>query len=182
MKILLILSLLSTFTLADAPADLAKTASFAELSQLLKNLPPESKKEEWYGSLDDNDKNGGACGFGVKNKSGVVMPEGLALFVGDFNNDHEEEYVLVSRCGGSLRTDTLLNVYKKKGKKFVSLKFDSLLDKNGLDGSKIPLNIGKPFLTKENDKMVIHFANPAESWLWQGDSFTKLKSTEAKTK
>jgi hypothetical protein len=171
------LFLLSSSSFAKETA-VERMGTFEEVRQLLKNIPAESKNADWYGSLDDSDKKPGACGFGVRDKSGEVMAGGIVLHVGDANNDGIDEYILVSRCGGSLNTDTILEVFQRHKKSYRSLNFDKILEKNGLDGSKVPLNIDSPFLVREKGAITMHFKSPQEIWTWKNDTFTQQKPVE----
>lgn len=166
----LILPLLSTNIYAAAEA--SRIASLKELKDVFNKLPQTAKRSDWFGEPGENS---GRCGVGIKDEKGKYKEGGINLFIGDINNDGVDEYALVHRCGGSLKTDTILEVFQREGPSFKSLNFDSVLEKNGLDGSKIPLNIKVPLLSKKNRKNVINFDSPRETWTWEKDKFYRNK-------
>lgn len=152
-----------------------KVGTKKDLENLLKKIPASFQKEFWYGEVASKDRKA-PCGFEIKGKDGKIQSEGLSLFIGDIDNTGEPKYILVSRCSGSIRADTILEVFRKEDSLFTPIGFWKVLEKEGLDGSNLPLNIDKPFLAKENGKTIIHFANPKEKWIWEGDKISELKS------
>ena len=152
-----------------------KVGTRKDLENLLKKIPASFQKEFWYGEVASKDRKA-PCGFEIKGKDGKVLSEGLSLFIGDIDNGGEPKYILVSRCNGSIRGDGIEEVFRKDGDLFSPIGFAKILEKNNLDGSKLPMNIDKPFLAKENGKTIIHFANPKEKWIWEKDKISELKS------
>ena len=152
-----------------------KIGNKTDLERLLKKIPASFQNEFWYGAVASKDKKA-PCGFEIKGKDGKIQSEGLSLFIGDIDNSGEPKYILVSRCSGSIRADTILEVFRKEDSLFTPIGFWKVLEKEGLDGSNLPLNIDKPFLTKENGKTIIHFTNPKEKWIWEGGKISELKS------
>ena len=152
-----------------------KVGTKKELEKLLKKIPASFQKEFWYGVVASKDRKA-PCGFEIKGKDGKILPNGLSLFIGDIDNTEEPKYIFISRCNGSLGTDSIIEVFRKDGDSLTPLGFWKVLEKNGLDGSNLPMNIDNPFLSKEKGKTIINFANPKEKWIWEGDKISELKS------
>ncbi len=152
-----------------------KIGTKSELERVLKKIPENFQKEYWYGTVASKDKKA-PCGFEIKGQDGKLLSGGLSLFIGDIDNGGEPKYILISRCSGSIRADTFIEVFRKVGKSFIPLGFWKVLENDGMDGSSLPLNIDKPFLSKENGKIIIRFKNPKEKWLWDNNKISPLKS------
>jgi len=153
-----------------------KVGTKKDLENLLKKIPVSFQNEFWYGVVASKDRKA-PCGFNIKGKDGKILPDGLSLFIGDIDNTGEPKYILVTRCSGTIRADTILEVFRKDDSLFTPIGFWKVLQKQGLDGSNLPMNIDKPFLSKENGKTIIHFKNPKEKWIWEGDKISALKSS-----
>ena len=156
-------------------ASQSSSKSVQELKDFFSRLPKASKDSDWYGNPSADS---GRCGIAIENRKDGSTEGGLNLFIGDINNDGLDEFVLVHRCGGSSRTDTILDVFQKDGESYKNLGFDSLLEKNGLDGSKLPMNIGTPMLSKEGGKVVVRFDSPRETWIWEKDKIGRLDTKQ----
>lgn len=152
-----------------------KVGTRADLVNILRKIPTSFQNELWYGVVASKDRKA-PCGFDMKGKDGKIRSEGLSLFIGDIDNGGEPKYILVTRCSGTIRADIIVEVFRKIGNSFLPLNFDKVLEKNNLDGSKLPMNIDKPFLSKENGKIIIRFENPKEKWIWEGDKISPLKT------
>jgi hypothetical protein len=152
-----------------------KVGTKTDLERLLKKIPASFQNEFWYGVVASNDRNA-PCGFEIKGKDGKIQSDGLSLFIGDINNGGGPKYILTTRCSGSIRADTIIEVFRKNENSFSPIGFWKVMEKNNLDGSNLPMNIDKPFLSKENGKIIIHFKNPKEKWIWEGDKISELKS------
>jgi hypothetical protein len=163
------------FLLSNAMAGDYKIGTKSDLQKLLKKIPASFKKEFWYGEVASKDRKA-PCGFEIKGKDGKILSDGLSLFIGDIDNGGEPKYILVTRCSGTIRADTILEVFRKEDSLFTPIGFWKVLEKDGLDGSNLPMNIDNPFLSKENGKTIIHFTNPKEKWIWEGDKISELKS------
>lgn len=151
-----------------------KVGTRANLVDFLKKIPTSFHNEFWYGTVASKDKKA-PCGFEIKGKDGKILPDGLSLFIGDINNGGEPKYILVTRCSGTIRADTFIEVFRKEEDSYIPLGFWKVLEKLGLDGSNLPMNIDKPFLSRENGKIIIHFKNPKEKWIWEGNKFSPVK-------
>lgn len=152
-----------------------KVGTKTDLERLLKKIPASFQNEFWYGVVASNNKNA-PCGFEIKGKDGKIQSDGLSLFIGDIDNSGEPKYILVSRCSGSIRADTFIEVFRKVGGPYIPLGFWKVLEKDGMDSSSLPMNIDKPFLSKENGKIIIRFKNPKEKWIWENGKISQLKS------
>lgn len=120
-----------------------------------------------------------------------VFPEGimdnygdnLEVYEGDFSNQGKNEYLFLAAAGGSMNTDTIVQVYRPEQKKLIKIDIAPIIIKNimhGADLSKFYYWMPRPIGFVKNGKTYLRFMDyyPENkpilicTYLWESDKFT----------
>jgi hypothetical protein len=158
-----------TLLLVTMTATGTEVKSVAEMDRFFSRLTPEDKSILMIspGKTGTYDQN---CGFRVSRKEDPPSKEQLknmqglfgaetgsvpdeedfdfySLYRDDLTGDITPEYILVSRCGGSAMTDTLVDIFTESADKIKGIGFDDLYRKTfKRDPTDLPMHTCKPLI------------------------------------
>lgn len=105
----------------------------------------------------------------------------LILEEADVNNDGKSDYVVVANCGGSLCTQTIVDVFTERDGKIVAIDFGAVKYK-GKKPVYLPSFFADPFLTQENGQTYMNFTEDRKTvskYHWDKDGLVFVSQLKA---